>query len=92
MNSVFYSYNCIYERFSLFLQKSVGSGSVSPSSGIAGSGSIEGDDDGSPRPMRRGRGHTISDMNPASRKLQTKAAIASKRLNTREAKGGISPR
>lgn len=77
---------------SAFQTKSVGSGSVSPSSGMVGSGAMEGDDDGSPRPIRRGRGHTISDMNPASRKLQVRAAVASRKMNSsKEAKGGISP-
>ncbi|KAK7072996.1 Tuberous sclerosis 2-like protein, partial [Halocaridina rubra] len=77
---------------SAFQTKSVGSGSISPGSGTVPSSNMEGDDDGSPRPMRRGRGHTISDMNPASRKLPFKASIASRNMNSvKEAKGGISP-
>ncbi|XP_047476530.1 tuberin-like isoform X2 [Penaeus chinensis] len=79
---------------SAYQTKSVGSGgSISPGSTTGGSSNPDGDaDDGSPRPMRRGRGHTISDMNPASRKLHSRASIAAKKMSTsKEGKGGISP-
>ncbi|KAK4309742.1 hypothetical protein Pmani_018669 [Petrolisthes manimaculis] len=48
--------------------KSEGSSSSISSVGCKVGGTTEGEDDGSPRPMRRDRGHTISDMSPASRK------------------------
>lgn len=77
-----------------FLQKSVGSNSSISTSGTTGTSNTEGDaDDSSLQPIRRGRGHTISDMNPASRKLHARTGAASKKINTsKEAKGGISPR
>ncbi|XP_042230186.1 tuberin-like isoform X2 [Homarus americanus] len=78
---------------SAFQTKSCGSNSsISSSSGILGSSNIEGVDDSSPRPMRRDRGHTISDMNPASRKLHLRAAAASRKNNSsKDLKGGMSP-
>ncbi|XP_069978306.1 tuberin isoform X7 [Penaeus vannamei] len=79
---------------SAYQTKSVGSGgSISPGSTTGGSSNPDADvDDGSPRPMRRGRGHTISDMNPASRKLHSRASNAAKKMSTsKEGKGGISP-
>nr|XP_027215142.1 tuberin-like [Penaeus vannamei] len=69
---------------SAYQTKSVGSGgSISPGSTTGGSSNPDADvDDGSPRPMRRGRGHTISDMNPASRKLHSRASNAAKKMST----------
>ncbi|CAL4134917.1 unnamed protein product [Meganyctiphanes norvegica] len=93
--------NCVGEvaggefRRTLYKKNSVGSlgGSGSPGSPRPMSHDLEDDEDGSPKPMRRGRGHTISDMNPASRKLQVRAAVAARKISNqqKENKGGISP-
>ncbi|XP_069184781.1 tuberin [Procambarus clarkii] len=78
---------------SAFQTKNSGSNSsISSSSGLIGTSNTEEVDDSSPRPMRRDRGHTISDMNPASRKLHGRATGAAKKKNSnKDIKGGISP-
>ncbi|KAG0720157.1 hypothetical protein GWK47_006930 [Chionoecetes opilio] len=67
----------------------------SNSSISSGSGQVcsamEGEDSSSPRPLRRDRVHTISDMNPASRKLHLKSSSAAKKNCMKDIKPGVSP-
>ncbi|XP_050694251.1 tuberin-like isoform X2 [Eriocheir sinensis] len=80
-------------RHTSALQMTSGGSNSSISSASGGvTCSAEGEDSGSPRPIRRDRGHTISDMNPASRKLHLKSAAAVKKMNSmKDIKAGISP-
>lgn len=65
--------------------------SISSGSGQACS-TADGEDSGSPRPLRRDRVHTISDMNPASRKLYPKSGATTKKINSmKDIKPGVSP-
>ncbi|XP_045114580.1 tuberin-like isoform X4 [Portunus trituberculatus] len=68
-----------------------GSNSSISSGGGQACSNAEGEDSGSPRPLRRDRVHTISDMNPASRKLHLKSAAAAKKNSMKDVKPGISP-
>lgn len=78
---------------SAYQTKNSGSSSnISSNTGIVGTSNTDGVDDSSPRPMRRDRGHTISDMNPASRKMHGRAPASSRKRNaSKEAKGGVTP-